>query len=435
MDYDTSKLAAIREQIGQSNERLTKYLNESDKTPDAEYNKRLDTYMIELRGYAEELKLHSDEIRVRPLQPSDLTVLENIRDLLMQLNRSIRSWVDVGAKVKGIEELRKKVERYTNLPTSSLTNTAKKIFNNPSRIGSTRQGQIKKTVNFLTKDSIITYKGNGSELTFTLERTRELFTKRIQNGAKILNFLLQKLNEQHYQERTHFQMSEVVDLGIYANSKSGYKGLIGVTDKFMSTYIEGIVTVYDGSKKREVSNTKAALVSERKITANDCYISFPPILRESMAHITILPNWSYALNENSFMLLDYIFYLARQNTKQIKEKGHFNISLETIRMHLGLPTIEEAGDDPKRLIFEPIEKAITEIEDGRKGTDIKITPCYDHDYKHISEYLAGHLQVELDETAQNYMEQRAIAQEGEIKKQQKRIEKAKQKAAEKEAKK
>ena len=152
-----------------------------------------------------------------------------------------------------------------------------------------------------------------------------------------------------------------------------------------------------------------------------------------MSYITLLPNWSYSLNENSYMLLDYIFYLARQNAEQIRQKGHFNISLETIRIHLGLPTVEEAGVHPQQLIANPIEKSITEIEEARSGSDIKITPFYDHNYKHISEYLAGYLQIELDKEANNYMEQRAIAQEEEFKKEQKRIEKAKQKSVEKEA--
>lgn len=300
---------------------------------------------------------------------------------------------------------------YRPKPNNATTLLVSKALNNPARIGSTKQGQIEQLQDYLTKDTIVTYKSKDATLTLTLERTRELFLKRIQNGAKVFNFLLQKLNEQNMGEITTFQLQELVDAGIYANKESAYKGLKKVTDKMMSIYIEGSVTKYEGRKKQEVSNAKAVLVSQRDISFNQCKISLPPIIREATFYITLLPTWSYRLNENSFMLLDYIFYLARQNASKIIKDGHFNIKLESIRIHLGLPTPEEAGKDPKRLIFEPIEKAIEEIEDARKDTNIKITPYYDHNYKHISEYLDGYIQIELDQQAYDYMNQISQRQE------------------------
>ena len=347
----------------------------------------------------------------------------------------VRHGLTNGAKKSATlnKEIEKAILGYFTIPSTSLTNTTKKILNNPSRIGSTRRGQINKMENYLTKDSIITYKGNDSTLTFTLERTKELFTKKIQNGAKVFNFLLQKLNDQNRQEVTKFQLIDLVENGIYANKDSAARGLKTVLDKMYAISIEGITTDYNGRKKEKKTHIKSRIISAFKVSYNECIVNITPIIRESMPYITLLPKWSYALNENSYMLLDYIFYLARQNAKQIKEIGSFNISLDSIRIHLGLPTIEEAGRDSKKLIFEPIEKAITEIEDSRNGTDIKMTPFYNYNYKHISEYLAGYLEIELDETARNYMDQRALAQEEEYKKEQKRIEKSKQKTVVKEA--
>jgi len=96
--------------------------------------------------------------------------------------------------------------------------------------------------------------------------------------------------------------------------------------------------------------------------------------------------------------------MARQYAEKIADERHFNISLEAIRVHLGLPTPEQAGTDPKRLIIDPIEKAIEDIEDGRRGTDIYITPYYNPDYKNVREYLQGYLKIELDAKATAYME-------------------------------
>ena len=320
---------------------------------------------------------------------------------------------------------------YFTLPSTSLTKLTKQILNNPTRIKTTRRGQIKQTKLLLTGDSTITYKGNDSTVTLTLERTKELFTKKIQNGAKVFNFFLQKLNEQNRHELTRFQLSELVENGAYANKDSAYRGLKNIVNKIYAISIEGVATEYNGRKKQEKAFAKSRMISTFNITYNDCFVSLTPIIRENMPYITLLPNWSYKLNENSYMLLDYISILARQNTQEIKQNGFFNISLEAIRAHMGLPTPTEAGSDPKRLIFEPIDNAITEIEEKQKGTEIKITPSYYAEYENIQSYLAGYLRIELDQPAQTYMIERAIAQEKEYIEEQKRIEKAKQRAADK----
>ena len=310
---------------------------------------------------------------------------------------------------------------YFSLPSTSTTYLTKRILNNPGRLASTRRGRIKQTEHYLTQDSIIKYKGADSDLTITLERTKELFTKKIQNGAKVFNFLLQKLNEQNRIETTSFQLSELVTNGIYANKDSAFRGLNNVLGKIYSISIEGIAAEYSGSKKQDRAFAKSRIISFFKVSYTDCFVSITPIIRENIPYITLLPRWSYRLNENSFMVADYIFYLARQNAAKIKEQGFFNISLDAIRIHLGLPSIAEAGHRLTQLIVEPIEKAITEIEEARRGTDIKITPYYNPNYKNVSEYLTGYLKIELDEAAQTYMEERAIAQESEKKREAKRI--------------
>ena len=147
-----------------------------------------------------------------------------------------------------------------------------------------------------------------------------------------------------------------------------------------------------------------------------------------------MPVESYkALNDNSYTLLDYIFYMARQtqNSANIKKQGFFNISMDAIRQYMGLPAPKEAGRFPKKRIADPIEKAITEIEVNQKEISIKITPTYYGDYENIDAYLSSYLKIELDEVANEYMIDRANALEKEIKKELKRIEKAKQTAANK----
>ena len=314
---------------------------------------------------------------------------------------------------------------YIFLPNNSIHQLIKQTLNSPQKVAAVKKGIISTQRNTITEDISITYNGqDGSIVTIELARAKELFKGRVRGGAKMYNFFLQKTNEQYRQEKTTFLLQELVDLGIYANKDSAYRGIKTITDKMMNMYIEGIMIEYEGGKKKERRNIKAALIAQRDISYTACHISLPPIIRENTKYITILPEWNYRLSENGFMLLDYIYFLARQNTEKIKKEHRFTISLEAIRVRLGLPTPEKAGKDPKRLILEPIEKAIEDIEDQRDGTDIKITPAYNPDYKNIREYLQGYIEIQLDNNAEAYMFKIAKDKEKELKQIEKRKEKA-----------
>ena len=314
---------------------------------------------------------------------------------------------------------------YIFLPNNSIHQLIKQTLNSPQKVAAVKKGIISTQRNTITEDISITYNGqDGSIVTIELARAKELFKGRVRGGAKMYNFFLQKTNEQYRQEKTTFLLQELVDLGIYANKDSAYRGIKTITDKMMNMYIEGIMIEYEGGKKKERRNIKAALIAQRDISYTACHISLPPIIRENTKYITILPEWNYRLSENGFMLLDYIYFLARQNAEKIKKEHIFTISLEAIRVRLGLPTPEKAGKDPKRLILEPIEKAIEDIEDQRDGTDIKITPAYNPDYKNIHEYLQGYIEIQLDNNAEAYMFKIAKDKEKELKQIEKRKEKA-----------
>ena len=314
---------------------------------------------------------------------------------------------------------------YIFLPNNSIHQLIKQTLNSPQKVAAVKKGIISTQRNTITEDISITYNGqDGSIVTIELARAKELFKDRVRGGAKMYNFFLQKTNEQYRQEKTTFLLQELVDLGIYANKDSAYRGIKTITDKMMNMHIEGMMIEYEGGKKKERRNIKAALIAQRDISYTACHISLPPIIRENTKYITILPEWNYRLSENGFMLLDYIYFLARQNAEKIKKEHIFTISLEAIRVRLGLPTPEKAGKDPKRLILEPIEKAIEDIEDQRDGTDIKITPVYNPDYKNIHEYLQGYIKIQLDKKAEAYMFKIAKDKEKELKQIEKRKEKA-----------
>ena len=305
------------------------------------------------------------------------------------------------------------------LPATALTNLLKQFLNNPNRIESPRRNRIVVEEHYLTKNAVITYKSEDATYTLTVERIKELFVKRVQNGAKIFNFLLEKLNEQNYVERTEFLLSELIEAGIYANPDSAYRGLKTVLEKLMSIHVEASMKVYEGRKRKEVGYVKAAIVGQYKVTYNKCIAVLPPAIREHTPYITILPRWGYALqSENAYMLLDYIYYLARQNTNKIRERGYFTINLDTVRQHLGIPSPEEIKDEYNgrynQLIIKPIEDAIAAIEEKKEDNDLKITQVYDSNYKNIHEYLDGYLEIRMSGASLEYMLERAVQEEKRI---------------------
>jgi hypothetical protein len=334
---------------------------------------------------------------------------------------TIEQFLEAHPEIFDVEKLDAEIKVLTHLtlPATALTNLLKQFLNNPNRIESPRRNRITIEEHYLTKDAIITYKSDDATYTLTVERIKELFAKRVQNGAKVFNFLLEKLNEQNYTENTEFLLSELIEAGIYANLDSAYRGLKTVLDKLMRIHIEGSVKTYEGRKRKEVGHVKTAIIGGRKVTYNKCVAILPSIIRDYTPYITILPRWGYSLqSENAYMLLDYIYYLARQNTDKIRERGYFTISLDTIRQHLGLPSSEEVKEEYNgrynQLIIKPIDDAIRAIEEKEEGNELKINPVYASDYKNIHEYLNGYLEIRMSGTSFEYMEQRAIQEEKRI---------------------
>ena len=118
-------------------------------------------------------------------------------------------------------------------------------------------------------------------------------------------------------------------------------------------------------------------------------------------YYTVFPRFAYALSNNAFSLVRYIFFVARQNTQHIKDKGTFTISLDAVRENLGLPAPEDVKNRKyKQYIIDPIEEAIEEIETAlqtvpeAKEYGFTITPIAS-DAGNIHKWLEGYLEIGL----------------------------------------
>jgi len=325
------------------------------------------------------------------------------------------------------EATRSIYELYSTIPSGPITSLTKILLHNPKRVTSTRRGQIKQAAHYRTGDSIITYKGKDSNFTVTLAKE----FKKIPNGPRVFNFLLEKLNEQNFTEVITFATAELINRGIYTNKDSAVKGMRNCLKNMQMIRFDGDAAEYNAERKKiNQAYSGAVPIGQYQVNYTLCEIYIPPIIRRDARGFYPLPEWSYRLNDNAYFLLDYIYAMARQNYTKINEVGHFNIKLDTVRSHLGLPTPKADKKHQEQRIRLPIEKAIEEIEEGRAGTDIKITPMFNNDPQNVTEWLQGWVRIELDEIVIRYMKERAIDYQKEKLKEARRIEAAKIKVAE-----
>ena len=195
-----------------------------------------------------------------------------------------------------------------------------------------------------------------------------------------------------------FPLQELIDTGFYSTPQSARKGFNAGMDTLTSLKIKG--HIQQTKKKGSSIDALEVLFTGARIERGQCTIFFNERISWSFIaqYFTILPRYYFRLPNRASDLLYYIFYLARQHTKDIEERGYFTISFRAIQHRLQLPS-EVGNNNPDRTIKQPIEEAIEQIEDGHSGLygneDFSLLPVYD-EYAPIANFLDnGYLRVEL----------------------------------------
>lgn len=223
-------------------------------------------------------------------------------------------------------------------------------------------------------------------------------------AKKLFVLALIKANEQaiHDGQLTKnyisFPLQELIDTGFYSTPQSARKGFNAGMDTLTSLKIKG--HIQQTKKKGSPIDALEVLFTGARIERGQCTIFFNERISWSFIaqYFTILPRYYFRLPNRASDLLYYIFYLARQHTKDIEERGYFTISFRAIQHRLQLPS-EVGNNNPDRTIKQPIEEAIEQIEDGHSGLygneDFSLLPVYD-EYAPIANFLDnGYLRVEL----------------------------------------
>lgn len=243
-------------------------------------------------------------------------------------------------------------------------------------------------------------KNKKSEIIIDIDQTEEFLRKTNKTFSKMLLFTLQKMTAQNFSYEIGFSLHELVSLGMYSNIDGARKAFKDFFDQQKRITISG--TVYKGKKcirekggvlfyNYDINNGFVTLSVNEKF--NTEFIA---------TYFTYFPRFAYALSNNAFALVQYIFYLARQKGEALQSKGSFKINLDYVRDNLGLPSVEEIKNRKyKQYIIDPIKKAIKEVEEALQNEPETEEGCFTlalfaTDTNDIREWLKGYLEIGLN---------------------------------------
>lgn len=294
---------------------------------------------------------------------------------------------------------------YDILPNSPVTNLVKRFSMSAGKEIAASKNATIKTQETLNGKYLVSYKsskGNEEyeEYEISIDNIQALKKKQSAKLRKVMNFILIKANEQHFPSKITFTLDEYMSKTGATSKDAAYRAAKKELDMLLGFQIAG--TVKRGKKERR--SMLAYVFTGRDVSYNQCEMRCnPDYVRLMCQYFSLLPQWAGELKTKAYDLLDYIYYMARQrqNTDNIRKRGHFNISLKAVNNYMGSHSPEDTQRHTEYII-DPILNAITEIEETQKNNELKITPVYDFDYKNAHDFLNGYLQIEMEPNALNY---------------------------------
>ena len=195
-----------------------------------------------------------------------------------------------------------------------------------------------------------------------------------------------------------FPLQELIDIGFYKTPQSARTGFNAGMDALTSLKIKG--HIQQTKKRGSTIDALEVLFTGANIKGGQCTVYFNPRISWSFIaqYFTILPRYYFKLPNRASDLLYYIFFLARQHTRDIEERGYFTIGFRAIQHRLQLPS-EVGLNNPQRDIKQPIEDAIEALETEHSklyhNTEFSLLPVYD-EATSVKDFLDnGYLKVTL----------------------------------------
>ena len=191
---------------------------------------------------------------------------------------------------------------------------------------------------------------------------------------KIMTFLLEKINEQAFHDGkltrnyVDFSAKELIERGVYKTRQSALKGLKAAMNILTGIQIEGEYHFGKNNTVSYVSSNEGGNIF--RFWQHDkglwrVYIEENADWRFILQSFSRLPSYYYRLPFRASELLYLIFAIARQRTKDIKERGYFTISLRIIQKALNLPD-EDKTNHTRQDIKDVINDAVDEIDKAQQ---------------------------------------------------------------------
>lgn len=293
-----------------------------------------------------------------------------------------------------------------SVPRSNLTDLAERIFNHRGKKPSSSKYNRNEAYHGTLDKGLAQYTRETDEYTYLVEvrEADKIFTRQGNQFTKMLTFSMQHWKEEGYPGRVSFPLDDMVQARMYSTQANARVGA--------TTFLRQLSSI---SMKRKLNKNRSWIgsnvITDWGIVNNVVFFDInPSVPNYLLAEFTSeLPDWAYDLSPSAFNLLLKITGQARQSGKQIKETGHFDLRVDTVRAFMGLPSpTEVTGRKYKERIKDPIENALEEIEETsmrhRGEWPIQITPTWDEG-EDIEAYLAERLVVKLpDSVQQGYVE-------------------------------
>ena len=243
----------------------------------------------------------------------------------------------------------------------------------------------------------IRYRNKDYEMTLVFEAVTE-YTKNLSWTAhRLLIYTLMRGNADNWRNNTAtFSIEEYMAWAGLKSRDAAYRQL----KKDMQS-ITGMKITAESFKKYFESFYITHLATEASIKkyTGEVRISFAENVRHFLTqYYQLIPDWMGQLSENAYRLAFYLFYRARK--APIDEDGSFRVKIEDIIHYIGLPTKEEVKNrNYDEAIIRPFNKAVEEIENIAGGSI-----HMDFDYDDINTFLAGKMNVGIDEAMQSYIQ-------------------------------
>ena len=243
----------------------------------------------------------------------------------------------------------------------------------------------------------IRYRNKDYEMTLVFEAVTE-YTKNLSWTAhRLLIYTLMRGNADNWRNNTAtFSIEEYMAWAGLKSRDAAYRQL----KKDMQS-ITGMKITAESFKKYFESFYITHLATEASIKkyTGEVRISFAENVRHFLTqYYQLIPDWMGQLSENSYRLAFYLFYRARK--APIDGDGTFRVKIEDIIHYIGLPTKEEVKNrNYDEAIIRPFNKAVEEIE-NISGGSIHM----EFDYNDINTFLAGKMNVGIDQTMQGYIQ-------------------------------